>query len=108
MLTRQEWESRDALGIAALVKSGEINAREAVETAISRIEQLNPVLNAVVYKAFDSALELAARQKTERAVFRSPVSLKNLNAPAQGLLLTNGSRLLADAPATFDSSVVAR
>jgi amidase len=108
MLTQQEWESRDALGIAALVKSGEINAREAVETAISRIEQLNPVINAVIYQAFDNALELANRQKPTGPFAGVPYLLKDLNAPAQGLPLTNGSRLLADAPATFDSSVVAR
>jgi amidase len=108
MLTRQEWEAQDALGIAELVKSGEISPRESVETAIARIEQLNPVLNAVVYKAFDSALEFAARQKPNGPFAGVPYLLKDLNAPAQGLPLTNGSRLLADAPATFDSSVVAR
>ena len=108
MLTRQEWEAQDAMGIAALIKSGEINAREAVETAIARIEQLNPVLNAVVYKAFDSALELASRQKPSGPFAGVPYLLKDLNAPAQGLPLTNGSRLLAQAPAPFDSSMVAR
>ena len=96
MLSQQEWEARDALGIAELVKSGEINAREAVETAIARIEQLNPVINAVVYQAFDNALELANRQKPTGPFAGVPYLLKDLNAPAQGLPLTNGSRLLAD------------
>ena len=108
MLSQQEWEARDALGLAELVKSGEINAREVVETAIARIEQLNPVINAVVYQAFDNALELASRQKPTGPFAGVPYLLKDLNAPAQGLPLTNGSRLLADAPATFDSTVVAR
>ncbi len=108
MLSQQEWEARDALGVAELVKSGEINAREAVETAIARIEQLNPVINAVVYQAFDNALELASRQKPTGPFAGVPYLLKDLNAPAQGLPLTNGSRLLAAAPATFDSTVVAR
>jgi amidase len=108
MLTRQEWEAQDALGIAALVKDGEINAREALETAIARIEQLNPVVNAVIYQAFDNALELANRQKPTGLFAGVPYLLKDLHAPAQGLPLTNGSRLLSHAPATFDSSLVAR
>ena len=108
MLTPQEWEARDAIGVAALVKSGEINAREAVETAIARIEQLNPVLNAVIHRAFDNAIETASRQKPTGPFAGVPYLLKDLNAPAQGLPLTNGSRLLAESPATFDSSVVAR
>jgi amidase len=108
MLTQQEWEAQDALGIATLVKTGAISAREAVETAIARIEQLNPIVNAVVCQSFDSALELAHRLKPTGPFAGVPYLLKDLNAPAQGLPLTNGSRLLANAPATFDSSLVAR
>jgi amidase len=108
MLTQQEWEARDALGIAALVKSGDISAREAVETAIARIEQLNPLINAVVHQAFDNALEIAGRQKPTGPFAGVPYLLKDLNAPAQGLPLTNGSRLLVDSPALFDSSLVSR
>ena len=62
MLTPQEWEALDAIGIATLVKSGEVSGREMVETAINRIEQLNPIVNAVVYRAFDDAMELAGRK----------------------------------------------
>src|SRR5690606_5820 len=51
MLTPQEWEALDAIGIATLVKEGEVSGREMVETAIARIEQLNPMVNAVVYRA---------------------------------------------------------
>ena len=108
MLTRQEWEAHDAVGLAALVRSGEISAREAVETAVARIEQLNPVVNAVVHQAFDHALETAGRQKPTGPFAGVPYLLKDLNTPAQGLPLTNGSRLLLDTPAPFDSSLVAR
>ena len=108
MLSQQEWEARDALGLAELVRSGEINAREAVETAIARIEQLNPIINAVVHQAFDNALELANRQKPTGPFAGVPYLLKDLNAPAQGMPLTNGSRLMAEAPASFDSTLVAR
>ena len=108
MLTSQEWESHDALGIAALIRSGEISAREAVETAIARIEHLNPLVNAVIYQSFDSALETASRHKPIGPFAGVPYLLKDLNAPAQGMPLTNGSRLLAGSIQSFDSALVSR
>ena len=108
MLTPQEWEALDAIGMAELVKSGEVSGREMVETAINRIEQLNPVVNAVVYRAFDEAMELAGRQKPNAPFAGVPYLLKDLNAVAQGLPLTNGSKLFADSTSSIDSSLVAR
>lgn len=108
MLTPQEWEALDAIGIATLVKSGEVSGREMVETAINRIEHLNPIVNAVVYRAFDDAMELAGRQKPNAPFAGVPYLLKDLNAVAQGLPLTNGSRLFTDSTSSIDSSLVAR
>lgn len=38
----------DALGLAALVKAREVSARELVEAAYARMDEVNPLLNAVV------------------------------------------------------------
>ncbi len=108
MLTPQEWEALDATGIASLVRSGEVTGREMVETAIARIEQLNPIVNAVVYRAFDDAMELAGRQKGNAPFAGVPYLLKDLSAVAQGLPLTNGSKLFAGSTSSIDSSLVAR
>jgi amidase len=103
-----EYEAHDATGLAALVRAGEINARELAQTAIARIEALNPQVNAVILKAYDQALdELAAR--TDRPAFLGvPYLVKDLHAPVRGLSLTNGSRMFVDPPATFDSTLIAR
>ena len=37
-----EYESYDALGLAALVKAGEVSATEMLEAAIARVEARNP------------------------------------------------------------------
>ena len=50
-----EYGEYDGLGLAELVRRGEVSAAELVEEAISRIERHNPVLNAVVYKAYEQA-----------------------------------------------------
>lgn len=50
----------DATALAELVRGGEIRATELVETAIARIEELNPRLNAVIHRLDDDARRRAA------------------------------------------------
>ena len=45
-----EYASYDGLGLAELVRKGEVSARELVDEAIARIERHDPKLNAVVYR----------------------------------------------------------
>ena len=45
----------DAIGLAALVSTGQVSPSELLDTAIERIETLNPELNAVVTPLFDAA-----------------------------------------------------
>lgn len=113
MITPQEWEAHDVTALAGLVGSGEVAPRELVETAIARIEALNPAVNAVIRKAYDAALaELDARAsgRDNRPPYLGiPYLIKDLHAPVKGLALTNGSRLFAHLPVpAFDSSLVAR
>ncbi len=42
--------------LATALRGGDISAREAVEAHIRRIDEVNPKLNAVVFKRFDEAL----------------------------------------------------
>ena len=53
------YEDYDALGLAALVRRGEVRPLELLDEAINRIERHNPRLNAVVSKAYDRAREQA-------------------------------------------------
>src|SRR5690606_6192308 len=102
----------DATGLAELVRSGAISPRELAETAIARIEALNPLVNAGLLKAYDQArdqLEGPIAGRTERPAFLgAPPLIKDLHAPVRGLPLTNGSRMFVDPPAPFDSTLVAR
>ena len=41
--------------LSAMLQSGEISSRELTQLYISRIERLNPMVNAVVHKTFDEA-----------------------------------------------------
>ncbi len=54
-----EYEQFDAVGLAALVATGQMKPSELVEAAIERVEKLNPSLNAVVAKNYEEARSVA-------------------------------------------------
>ncbi len=54
-----EYDKYDGLGLAELVRKKEVKPSELVEEAISRIERLNPQVNAVIYKMYELARKTA-------------------------------------------------
>lgn len=83
----------DALGTAALLRSGSQTALDACHDSIRRIETRNPAINAVVIPLFDRALGVAARDMS--GPFAGvPILLKDLGACVRGLPLYQGNQLL--------------
>lgn len=58
-MTFPEYESFDAVGLRALIVSGEVRPRDLVEAAADRIERRNPKLNAVIRPEIERAEALA-------------------------------------------------
>ena len=54
-----DYDKYDGLGLADLVRKKEVKPSELVEEAISRIERLNPQLNAVICKMYELARKAA-------------------------------------------------
>ena len=104
----KELVSLDALSQAQLVRKGEVTARELVESAIRRVENLNPLLNAVITPTFDLALEAAERKLPESPLAGVPFLLKDLVATCSGIRHTEGSAFLRNHVANQDSELVAR
>jgi amidase len=101
------YEDHDALGLAALVRTGEVSAAELVEAAMGRIEERNPAVNAVVNTLFDSA-----RRQAEHPVSGPfggvPFLVKDSGIQVAGERTSNGSRYWRDHIAVADSTVTAR
>src|SRR3954470_20702512 len=94
----------DATAQAALVRNGDATARELVEAAITRIEALQPTLNALTTNRFERALDDAKRADagdgvaTADAPFRGvPFLVKDLAIPMAGEPMHEGMRALKDA-----------
>jgi amidase len=97
----------DATAQSDLVRRKEMSAVELVQSAIERIEQLNPSLNAVVTPMFDEALQ-AARSDPTGPFAGVPYLLKDLVVECKGVRFTEGSVFLRDNVSTFDSELVVR
>ena len=104
-----EYESYDALGLAALVRAREVSATEVLEAAIARVEARNPAVNAVVTKLYDHAAQAIEAGLPEGPFTGVPYLLKDLFTSLAGVRCAHGSRFFADLPpAAEDSLHVAR
>ncbi len=90
-----ELATLDAMAQAELVRRGEATPLELVEAAISRIEKLNPKLNAVITPLFEKARAQAASPHLPQGPFRGvPFLLKDLGCHSAGDPYHEGMRFL--------------
>src|SRR4051794_25947545 len=87
--------TRPVAELAALVRGGELSARESVGAALERIEALDPALNAFVEVDGERAMAAAAEIEPgdERPFAGVPIAIK-ANTPVEGLCMNFGSRFL--------------
>ncbi len=103
-----EYASTDALGLAELVRRRQVAPLELVESAIARIESLNPRLNAVVYKAYERARREAVEPLPAGTFSGVPFLVKDLLAMEAGVPSTGSCRFLATWAPDHDSELVRR
>lgn len=107
-MTFEEYRQYDALGLAALVRRGEVAATELVDIAIARLEAVNPRLNAVIHFRLEQARQEAQRVSREAPFGGVPFLVKDLGMEIEGMPMCVGSRAYAKYRSTHDSEVVKR
>ncbi|WP_370264533.1 amidase [Limnobacter sp.] len=103
----KEYDQYDALGLADLVRSGQVSASELLEESIARTEKVNPAINAVIRPMYEHA-RLQAKQPKEGPFMGVPFLLKDLIASYAGVEMTNGSRFYRGFVPAEDSEYVKR
>ena len=100
---------RPATDLGALIRGGELSARELTEAALERIEALQPDLNAFVHLDPDGALAAAEAvgPGDERPFAGVPIAVKD-TAPVAGMPFRLGSDAFGDFVAPHDAFVVRR
>jgi fatty acid amide hydrolase 2 len=103
-----------ALRLASLVQCGAVRASDVLATHISRIEQANPRINALVAARFDAAFNEAAaidslpeEARRELPLAGVPFTAKEMVA-AEGMPATYGCGNRRQLRATADATVIAR
>lgn len=106
-MRHDEYLEHDATALADLVRDGEVTPTELLEVALTRIEALDPQLNAVVTLMEETARLEVARPPT--GPFGGvPFLAKDLVSNYAGVPTSGGSRLLADHVVEQDSELVTR
>jgi amidase len=102
-----------ASALTALIRARQLSAVEAVQATLSRIDRLNPGLNAIVQRMDDQALDEAraldariAQGEDPGPLAGVPVTVK-INVDQAGFATTNGLRIQANLVAAEDSPPVA-
>jgi amidase len=88
----------DATAQASLVRTGEASPAELVEAAISRIEAVNPQLDAVLRTRFDQARAEAAGELPDGPFRGVPLLFKDLGCTVEGEVTAFGLGPMRDLP----------
>jgi amidase len=108
MASFAEYGRFDGLGLAELVRRGEVQPRELVEAALEVIDAVNPAINAVIHRMDGRALEAAARVSRDARFAGVPFLLKDLVQLVRGEPYRAGSRFLGDFRPDHDSELTRR
>lgn len=104
----KNYEDFDGLGLAELVRQGDVPAEALLEAAIGRVEARDATLGAIVIRMFEEARHAIAEGLPEGPFQGVPFLLKDLHLAWPGVRLTNGSRLFAEYVPDVESELVAR
>ncbi|WP_061255998.1 amidase [Leptospira interrogans] len=103
-----EYTYYDAIGLATLVRKKLIHPIELVESAIQRIETINPGLNAVITRFYEEARK-TSKSKLPNGPFRGvPILVKDMVHSIGGAPLTCGSKAFRNYISPQDSEFIKR
>src|ERR1700710_396876 len=106
-MTIQEYGSYDGLGLADLVRTKQVDARELLDEAIARAEKIDPQINAVVVKHYDYPRAQIDRGLPDGPFSGVPFVLKDLE-PLEGTRTTSGASVFKDNVADHTGTLAQR
>ena len=104
----EDYRKHDAIALAGLIAKREVSAKEVLETAIARAEQVNPAINAIVHKQYEQARKAVAAGLPEGPLKGVPYLIKDLGFFETGEPATFGSSLFKDFVADHETAYVTR
>ncbi|RJR21677.1 MAG: amidase, partial [Desulfobacteraceae bacterium] len=108
MAAFNEYEHYDAIGLAELVRIGDVTPKELLEAAIERVEERNPALNAVVLCMYEEAHRLIQKGLPQGPFRGVPFLIKDFGLFYKGITTSFGSRLFRNFVPDHHSTIVKR
>ena len=113
---KDEFLGHDAVALGELVRNREIKPTELLETVVSRIEKINPKLNAIIHKLYEQARQTAEEWESRietgeanEAIFCGvPFLLKDFFAEYKGVPFYEGSKAVSGYISKIDTELVRR
>lgn len=103
-----EYEDFDGIGLAKLIRSGEVSPGELLEAAIDRVEAYDGQINAVVRKAYAYGRDQIGAGLPRGPFTGVPFLVKDHGLDIAGVSCADGSAFRSDRPATVDSTLTRR
>jgi amidase len=107
MLT-SEYTRLDGLGLAALLRAGEVSARELMACAIELARARAPALNALRYERYEDSLEVASASEPNGTFHAVPFLLKDSGLASRRFPSSIGSRLFRNIEFKYDATLAKR
>lgn len=98
----------DALGLAELIKKGEVTAAEILDCAISRAQAVNPKIFAINHTMYEQARKRSSLALPDHPLAGVPFLLKDLEFYLKGEPMTHGSQSLQNYIPDKDSFMVTK
>ena len=108
MTSFPDYDQYDGIGLARLVKNGDVSCLEICEEAIRRAEDLNPKINAIITTMYEFARKEAKRPKKDALFGGVPFLLKDVHHALKGFTMSSGSELLQNYVPEYDAEIVIR
>jgi amidase len=102
----KEYIRFDAHELANLIKNRQISAKEALECALARVDEVNPALNAVVTDCSGFAHQCLAQMRGDEPYYGVPLLVKDLGFAIKGIRGTEGSQFFSNNIAHDTSDLV--
>lgn len=104
----EEYRQYDGLGLAQLVRNGDVSPEQLLELAINRAEVVNPAINAIVTPLYEHAQQQIKAGLPQGPFHGVPFLLKDLLCSLQGTPMSNGSNALKGRISPSDSELARR
>ena len=102
----REYIRYDVHGLASLIRSHQVSAEQVLDCAFSRLDEVNPTLNAIVTECSEFARKCLSEMHGNEPFYGVPLLVKDLGHAIKGVRTTEGSKFFAKNVAKGTSDLV--